>query len=107
MNDVMGMQKDKDIVSIELASVQEAEEYDFEEDHAPAQLTLGPMRPYLVKPRSTWNKKLWGLLAARIAKRHEFDDLTWKEMEKAFYECLQRLNSLLKTEKQALNTSAT
>ena len=107
MNDVMGMKKDKDIASIELASAQEVEEYDIERDDALVQPTLDPMCPYLPKPSSTWNKKLWRLLAANIAKRYDFDDPTWREMEKAFYERLKCLNSLLKTERLAVNTSTT
>lgn len=101
MNDVMGMKKDEDIASVELASAQEVEEYDIKKDNA------HPMCPYLPKLSSTWNKQLWQLLAAKIAKRYDFDDPTWREMEKAFYERLKHLNSLLKTERLAINTSTT
>lgn len=103
MNDVMGMKKDKDIAIIELASIKEAEEYEIETDDAPVQPTLHPMRPFLPKPSSPWNKKIWYLLAENIAKKHEFDEPTWKEMEKAFYDRLKRLNSLLKSEKRVIN----
>lgn len=107
MNDVMGMKKDEDIASVELASAQEVEEYDIKKDNAPVQPTLDPMCLYLPKLSSTWNKQLWQLLAAKIAKRYDFDDPTWREMEKAFYERLKHLNSLLKTERLAINTSTT
>lgn len=105
MNGAMGMTKDKDIVSLALASAEDAQEYEKKEDDAPVQPTLDPMRPFLPKPSSTWNKKLWCLLAASIAKQHKFDGPTWKEMEKAFYERLKRLNALLKAETGATSTS--
>lgn len=104
MNSAMGMKKDRDIATVDLATAVEVENYDVE-DNALVQPTLQPMRPFLPKPSSHWNKKLWRLLAANIAKRHEFDKLTWDEMEKAFYERLKRLNGLLKSEKQAINIS--
>lgn len=105
MNDAMGMTKDKDIACIALASAEDAEQYEIEEDDAPVQPTLDPMRPFLPKPSSTWNQKLWCLLAASIAEQHEFDGPTWKEMEKAFYERLKRLNALLKVEIKAISTT--
>ncbi len=104
MNDAMGMGRDKDIITIDLASAEEAEEYEINKDSASVQPTLDPrMRPFLPKPSSPWNKKLWCLLAASVAKRHEFDKSTWNEMERAFYERLRRLNSLLKSEKRAIS----
>lgn len=106
MNDAMDMEQDKDIVTVELASAEEAEEYEFEEDGALVQPTLDRMRPFLPKPTSPWNKKLWCLLAANISKRHEFDKPTWKELEKAFYERLKRLNNLLKSQTRATTASS-
>ncbi len=97
------MQRDKDIVGVRLAFAEEAEEYELEKDGACIQPTLDPMCPFLLKPNSPWNKKLWRLLAASIAKRHEFDEPAWKEMEKAFYERLKCLNSVLKSEMRAIH----
>lgn len=100
----MGMKKDKDITNVELASTDEAEDYEIGKYNALIQPSLDPMRPLLPKPSSPWSKRLWCLLAANITKRHEFDGPTWKEMEKAFYDRLKRLNNLLKSKARAINS---
>lgn len=105
MNDAMGMKEDKDITTAALASAEETEEYEIEEDDASVQPTLGPMRPFLPKARSPWNQKLWSLLAANLATTdqltQQFDEHTWKEVEDAFYARLTRLHTLLKKELKA------
>lgn len=95
MNNAMGIKQDKDIITAQLASAEEAEEYEVEEDDAPAQPTLDPMRPFLPRAESSWNKQLWSLLVAYLSRMHEFDLCTLEEMETAFYhrlKCLHRLH---------------
>ena len=97
MNNAIGIRQDKDIVTIELASAEEVEEYEIEEDNAPGQPTLDPMRPFLPRAESAWNRQLWSLLVANFSQIHEFDLPTLEEMEKAFYDRLKRLHRLHKS----------
>lgn len=96
MNNVMGMKHDKDIVAAELASAEEVEEYEFEEDDAPVQPTLDPMRPFLPRPESSWNKQLWILLVAEFFQIDEFDANTIGKMGAMFHDRLKRLHRLHK-----------
>lgn len=106
MNDAMRMERDKEIVTVKLASVEEVEEYEFQKDRALVQPIWDPFRPFLPKPTSSWNKKLWRLLAANIAKKHKYDEITWTAMEKAFQDRLKRLNITLKEEMRVINASS-
>ncbi len=93
----MGIKHDKDIITAELASAEEVEEYEIEEADAPAQPTLDPMRPFLPRAESSWNKQLWSLLVANFFQIHEFDAQTLAEMETAFYDRLKRLHRFHKS----------